>query len=382
MPLRAVTLAGLALGAALGFAVSYLPSVEAARNSSGTYSLPAGNPVVTGTAVSSTWANTTLTDIRTEITSSLDRSGRGAMLAPLQCSVGSVSAPGLTFSGDTNTGLYRVGADNPAMAAGGVKAQEWTATASTIPVALTCSAGATVAAGLTVTNSTGTGVTSTGGTNSGNGGNFLGGAGVGVYALGGANSGSGILAVGGDGGPGITAVAGAGANAGIFTGAGGGYGVVGTGGTTGQGGQFAAGTAATAAVRQTALSVTNGDIGLNGVANPNSNVALLNRLSPLAIPKAFGTIAIGSGTPTVTAGMNIASVACATKQVTITLAQALGSASAGVCLVDIVYGTAATKDQCVQTGAGTFVVNQYIAASETDLCAVGSDFKFVIFGAQ
>jgi hypothetical protein len=46
------------------------------RNGSGTYSLPAGNPVVTGTTISSTWANTTLTDIASALTGSLAADGQ------------------------------------------------------------------------------------------------------------------------------------------------------------------------------------------------------------------------------------------------------------------------------------------------------------------
>ena len=46
------------------------------RNGSGTYSLPAGNPVVTGTTISSTWANTTLTDIANALTGSLAADGQ------------------------------------------------------------------------------------------------------------------------------------------------------------------------------------------------------------------------------------------------------------------------------------------------------------------
>jgi hypothetical protein len=46
------------------------------RNGSGTYTLPAGNPVVTGTTISSTWANTTLTDIGTALTGSLATDGQ------------------------------------------------------------------------------------------------------------------------------------------------------------------------------------------------------------------------------------------------------------------------------------------------------------------
>jgi len=46
------------------------------RNGSGTYSLPVGNPVVTGTTISSTWANNTLTDIANALTGSLAADGQ------------------------------------------------------------------------------------------------------------------------------------------------------------------------------------------------------------------------------------------------------------------------------------------------------------------
>ncbi len=46
------------------------------RNGSGTYTLPAGNPVVTGTTISSTWANNTLADISTAITGSIAADGQ------------------------------------------------------------------------------------------------------------------------------------------------------------------------------------------------------------------------------------------------------------------------------------------------------------------
>jgi len=46
------------------------------RNGSGTYSLPTGNPVVTGTTISSTWANTTLADIANALTGSLAADGQ------------------------------------------------------------------------------------------------------------------------------------------------------------------------------------------------------------------------------------------------------------------------------------------------------------------
>jgi hypothetical protein len=46
------------------------------RNGSGVYSLPAGNPVVTGTTISSTWANNTLADMATAITGSVAVDGQ------------------------------------------------------------------------------------------------------------------------------------------------------------------------------------------------------------------------------------------------------------------------------------------------------------------
>jgi hypothetical protein len=54
------------------------------RNGSGTYNLPAGNPVVTGTTISSTWANNTLSDIATAITGSVASDGQTTMTGALQ----------------------------------------------------------------------------------------------------------------------------------------------------------------------------------------------------------------------------------------------------------------------------------------------------------
>lgn len=90
-----------------------------ARNSGGLYTLPSSvNPVVTGTTITSTWANTTLDDLANELTNSVDRGGRGAMTAPLQCVPGTVAAPGVTFAGATNYGLAKSGATLTAVAAG------------------------------------------------------------------------------------------------------------------------------------------------------------------------------------------------------------------------------------------------------------------------
>ena len=53
------------------------------RNGTGTYSLPAGNPVVTGTSISSTWANTTLSDIASALTGSVAADGQTPMTGQL-----------------------------------------------------------------------------------------------------------------------------------------------------------------------------------------------------------------------------------------------------------------------------------------------------------
>ena len=53
------------------------------RNGSGVYNLPAGNPVVTGTSISSTWANTTLADISTALTGSVASDGQTPMTGSL-----------------------------------------------------------------------------------------------------------------------------------------------------------------------------------------------------------------------------------------------------------------------------------------------------------
>jgi hypothetical protein len=91
------------------------------RNAGGTYSLPAGNPVVTNTTITVTWGNSTCSDIGAEITNSLDRYGRGGMLAPLQLVDGVLAAPGLCFTSDPTTGFARLAAGTLSMICQGVE---------------------------------------------------------------------------------------------------------------------------------------------------------------------------------------------------------------------------------------------------------------------
>ena len=62
------------------------------RNGSGTYSLPAGNPVVTGTTITTTWANTTLSDIASSLTGSVAADGQTPMSGSLNMANNKVSA--------------------------------------------------------------------------------------------------------------------------------------------------------------------------------------------------------------------------------------------------------------------------------------------------
>jgi hypothetical protein len=104
------------------------------RDGSGNYTLPSGNPPVTGTTITVTWADTTLSDVAVELTASLNRSGKGAMLAPLKLYDGAIGAPGLTFSGETNSGWYRASSGNIRFSLEGADliTLDNTATASTI----------------------------------------------------------------------------------------------------------------------------------------------------------------------------------------------------------------------------------------------------------
>ena len=53
------------------------------RNGSGVYSLPAGNPVVTNTTISSTWANNTMSDLAAALTDSVAADGQTPMTGDL-----------------------------------------------------------------------------------------------------------------------------------------------------------------------------------------------------------------------------------------------------------------------------------------------------------
>lgn len=132
------------------------------RNSSGTYSLPAGNPVVSNTLIQTTWANPTMSDIGSSITDSLDRNGRGAMLAPLKGIDGTMTAPGYSFSSEGTLGMYRVSAGVLGFAAGAALVFSISAAGPAFVLPVTFALGTAAAPSITFTGNTNTGIYSPG----------------------------------------------------------------------------------------------------------------------------------------------------------------------------------------------------------------------------
>jgi hypothetical protein len=121
------------------------------RNGSGTYTLPAGNPVVAGTTIEATWANTTLNDVATEMTGSLSRAGSGGMTGPLRLDAGSASVPALAWSTETTTGLYRAGTNDVRLAVATSDVMRWQAAGVNVTGTLGVSAAVTLSTTLAVT---------------------------------------------------------------------------------------------------------------------------------------------------------------------------------------------------------------------------------------
>lgn len=117
----------------------------ASRNSAGTMSLfTPGNPVTSGTSISSSWANNTLSDFASEITDSLSRSGKGGMLAALRGVDGTVSSPAVSFTNEPVSGFYRIGANDLGLAVNGALKHEWTSTGETTTGTSTVSGALTI----------------------------------------------------------------------------------------------------------------------------------------------------------------------------------------------------------------------------------------------
>lgn len=108
-----------------------------ARNGSGTMALT--TTFVADTDALAEDVNTVLEDIRDEITNSVAADGQTTITGALKGPAGTVSLPGYAFSSDLDSGIYRIGANNVGIAAGGAKIVDiGTATAAfTKPVVTT-----------------------------------------------------------------------------------------------------------------------------------------------------------------------------------------------------------------------------------------------------
>lgn len=356
----------------------------ATRDSGGTYSLPPGiNPVVSGTTISSNWANTTLNDLKNEMTDSLSRSGKGGMTAPLALANGAAATPALTWTSEPNSGLYRAAAGDIRGAVNGTDITKWQTSGFTSLVPLNVT-GRTTTTNLTVsglqdaTTFTPQAANTTSATFIGTGtatslvvqsaptgtiaasfscgaGNCQGvnssgfGTAAGVSGIGGASAGQGVLGMGGASGIGVQGSGGTSSGIGVY-GLGGGPngigsrgdgqgtapGLYGIGGTTGAGVFAQAGTSTTGAARTDAVKLSNGDINLDGVAVPTSTTALKNRLTPNSFTKGWASITItGVGTITTNAAMNVGAAVDsggAHTSVLISWAQAFSSANYAITL--------------------------------------------------
>jgi microcystin-dependent protein len=89
------------------------------RNGSGSMSLT--TTFVASTPALASDVNTVLGDIADEITNSVAKDGQTPMTGALKLSDGSASLPGLSFSSDTNTGIYRISSDTIGIAVGGAE---------------------------------------------------------------------------------------------------------------------------------------------------------------------------------------------------------------------------------------------------------------------
>jgi hypothetical protein len=88
------------------------------RNGSGTYVLPVGNPVVTGTTITSNWANTTFSDVATALTGSVAADGQTPMTGAL--AMGNNKITGVA-NGTASTDVATVGQiSNPNITGGSI----------------------------------------------------------------------------------------------------------------------------------------------------------------------------------------------------------------------------------------------------------------------
>jgi hypothetical protein len=87
------------------------------RNGSGSFSIP--NTYSDGQTITASVVNANFSDIASELTNSVARDGQTSLTGPVKASNGTAAAPSYTFGADTDTGFYRVGANQIGVSAGG-----------------------------------------------------------------------------------------------------------------------------------------------------------------------------------------------------------------------------------------------------------------------
>jgi hypothetical protein len=101
------------------------------RDSSGNYTLPLGNPVVDGTIIDVNWANPTMNDIAVQLNNVLTRDGLLGPIAPFLVVDGTPALPGLAFSSQNGSGLWR-DATQVGLSVNGVAKQVWSSAGSEV----------------------------------------------------------------------------------------------------------------------------------------------------------------------------------------------------------------------------------------------------------
>ncbi len=119
-------------------------------NGSGTFSLSSSiSPQDPGSA---TVVMAILTDIRDGLTNATAKDGQSVLTGALKLADGSVSAPGLTFGSDLNTGIYRSGSDAFVLVANGAAVATLSTTGLTLATGKTLGSTADIVQTANITN--------------------------------------------------------------------------------------------------------------------------------------------------------------------------------------------------------------------------------------
>lgn len=368
------------------------------RDSSGNYTSPSTS-FVTGTTISSSVMNGKLDDLGNEITNSLDRNGKGGMLARMRGVDGTTAAPAYSFTSETDIGFYRAGAGDVRFADGaadllkisaaenrslvGFKITTGGATIDAGGLTVTAGGATVTAGGLTVTAgglSVVTGGTSSVGSTPAQGGvagaNTLEASGA-LSTTSGHSHAISTAAKTTTAGPNVVRLNVRTENSAAVTTwdqvrLGLSYdvdSVVGSGGSfylSKTGARLAGGTAATATDPANALELTNGNLKLSGTA-PNKDEGLSNTLTPANMVKAWANVtADGAGNVILNDGFNIASVSLSAGDLVVTIAddfanttytaiaQAFASASVRVYPTNKAVGSTTFGASQTNFGGGTW----------------------------